>query len=91
MCQIFTVQKYRFGNIISTPREMCVHELYTIESSNMTWKMKTSTRIISCHLIDCGIDIQFPLCSQQLIDHHAINYINHINSINMKKLLYYVL
>ena len=47
MCQIFTVQKYRFGNIISTPREMCVHELYTIESSNMTWKMKTSTRTIS--------------------------------------------
>ena len=28
MCQIFAVQKYRFGNIISTPREMCVHELY---------------------------------------------------------------
>ena len=26
MCQIFTVQKYRFGNIISTPREMCVHD-----------------------------------------------------------------
>ena len=25
----------RFGNI-STPQEMCVHELYTIESSNMT-------------------------------------------------------
>ena len=47
MCQIFTVQKYRFGNIISTPREMCVHELYTIESSNMTWKMKTSTRTIN--------------------------------------------
>ena len=47
MCQIFTVQKYRFGNIISTPQEMCVHELYTIESSNMTWKMKTSTRTIN--------------------------------------------
>ena len=34
MCQIFTVQKYRLDNIISTPREMCVHELYTIESLN---------------------------------------------------------
>ena len=32
MCQIFTLQKYRFGNIISTPREMCVHELYIIAS-----------------------------------------------------------
>ena len=34
--------KYRFGNIISTPHEMCVHELYkgTIESSNMTWNWK---------------------------------------------------
>ena len=50
MCQIFTVQKYRFGNIILTPREMCVHELYTIESSNMTWKMKTSTRTINNYL-----------------------------------------
>ena len=52
MCQIFTVQKYRFGNIISTPREMCVHELYTIESSNMTWKMKTSTRTINNYYSD---------------------------------------
>ena len=52
MCQIFTVQKYRFGTIISTPREMCVLELYNIESSNMTWKMKTSTRTINNYYSD---------------------------------------
>ena len=48
---MFTIQKYRFGNIISTPREMCVHELYiyTIESSNMMWKMKTSTPTINIY------------------------------------------
>ena len=22
-------------------------------------------------IVDCGVDIQFPRCSQQLIDHHA--------------------
>ena len=43
--------KYRFGNIISTTHEMCAHELYTIESSNMTWKMKTSTRTMNNYYI----------------------------------------
>ena len=28
------IQKYRFGDIISTPHKMCVHELYTIENEN---------------------------------------------------------
>ena len=46
MCQIFTVQRYRFGKIISsTPCEMYVHELYTIESSNMTWTIIVQTQI----------------------------------------------
>ena len=68
MCQIFTVQKYRFGNIISTPREMCVHELYTIDSSNMTWKMKTSTRTINNYYSNQGR-------TQQDVESATQNYI----------------
>ena len=55
ICQIFTVQKYRFGNIISTPHEMCVLELNTIEivPTKHDVEMKTSTRtIIAITVID---------------------------------------
>ena len=39
--------KYRFGNIISTPHEMCVHELNTIVPAKYDVEMKTSTRTIN--------------------------------------------